>query len=129
MDTYENELKRLRALFELGIYKPDFYSKKLHDINQLDDYDSFKNIPFTYKWEIRKASVEERTTTQSKDIYGVFSSSGTTGEKTYYIYNKNDKRVHEEFVKTFFTELGIKEEYSDIILPCGIYARWEKEKY
>ena len=26
-------------------------------------------------------------------------------------------------------ELGIKEEYSDIILPCGIYARWEKEKY
>lgn len=26
-------------------------------------------------------------------------------------------------------ELGIKEEYSNIILPCGIYARWEKEKY
>ena len=26
-------------------------------------------------------------------------------------------------------ELGIKEETSDIILPCGIYARWEKEKY
>jgi short-subunit dehydrogenase len=26
-------------------------------------------------------------------------------------------------------ELGIREENSDIILPCGIYARWEKEKY
>ena len=26
-------------------------------------------------------------------------------------------------------ELGIKEENSEIILPCGIYARWEKEKY
>ena len=26
-------------------------------------------------------------------------------------------------------ELGIKEEFSNIILPCGIYARWEKEKY
>ena len=26
-------------------------------------------------------------------------------------------------------ELGIKEKNSDIILPCGIYARWEKEKY
>lgn len=26
-------------------------------------------------------------------------------------------------------ELGIKENDSDIILPCGIYARWEKEKY
>ena len=26
-------------------------------------------------------------------------------------------------------ELGIPEENTDIILPCGIYARWEKEKY
>ena len=26
-------------------------------------------------------------------------------------------------------ELGVKEENSDIILPCGIYARWESEKY
>ncbi len=25
-------------------------------------------------------------------------------------------------------ELGLKEENSDIILPCGIYARWEKDK-
>ena len=114
MGTYENELKKLRTLFEQGIYKPIFYSKKLHDIAQLDSYDSFMNIPFTYKWEIRKTSVEERTTTQSKDIYGVFSSSGTTGEKTYYIYNKKDKHVHEEFVKTFYTELEIKEGISHI---------------
>lgn len=26
-------------------------------------------------------------------------------------------------------ELGIKKNNSDIVLPCGIYARWEKEKY
>ena len=51
---YEDELKKLRILFEQGIYTPDFYSKKLHDITQLDNYDSFKNIPFTYKCEIRK---------------------------------------------------------------------------
>lgn len=110
MNTYENELTRLRELFEQGIYKPVFYSEKLHDVSQLNSYDSFQKIPFTYKWEIRKSSVEERTTTPSKDIYGVFSSSGTTGEKTYYIYNKNDKQVHEEFVRTFYAELGIKED-------------------
>lgn len=109
MDTYEKELVKLRKLFEQGIYTPTFYNKKLHDISQLSSYDSFKKIPFTYKWEVRKSSVEERTATPSKDIYGIFSSSGTTGEKTYYIYNKNDKRVHEEFVKTFYTELGIEE--------------------
>ena len=110
MGLYESELEKLRALFEQGVYKPAFYNKKLNDIAQLDNYDSFKNIPFTYKWEIRNTSVEERSTTSAKDIYGVFSSSGTTGEKTYYIYNKNDKRVHEEFVTTFFTELGVKED-------------------
>ena len=26
-------------------------------------------------------------------------------------------------------ELGIKMQHSNLILPCGIYARWEKEKY
>ncbi len=26
-------------------------------------------------------------------------------------------------------ELGIIEENSDVVLPCGVYARWEKEKY
>ena len=26
-------------------------------------------------------------------------------------------------------ELGIKTMDKNIILPCGIYARWEKEKY
>ena len=109
MNSYEKELAKLRELFEQGIYKPVFYSEKLHDISQLDSYDSFQTIPFTYKWEIRKKSVEERTTTQRKDIYGIFSSSGTTGEKTYYIYSKKDKQVHEDFVRTFYTELGINE--------------------
>ena len=62
-----------------------------------------------YKRQLRDSTIEQRTTTDSKDIYGVFSSSGTTGEKTFYIYNKKDKQVHEEFVRTFYTELGITE--------------------
>ncbi len=107
MNTYENELQKLRKLYEDGVFSPDFYRKKITDIHQLDDYAAFQTIPFTYKREIRNTTVEERTTTKPEDIYGIFSSSGTTGEKTYYIYNRNDKKVHEEFVKTFYTELGI----------------------
>lgn len=107
METYQNELRQLKQLYMDGVFSPEFYSKKLFDIHQLDDYDAFQTVPFTYKSEIRNTTVEERTTTKPEDIYGVFSSSGTTGEKTYYIYNKNDKKVHEEFVKTFYTELGI----------------------
>lgn len=110
MRTYENQLRKLRELYAGGAFSPEFYQKKISDIRQLDNYDSFQTIPFTYKREIRETTAMERTTTKAKDIYGIFSSSGTTGEKTYYIYNRNDKKVHEEFVKTFYTELGIQEE-------------------
>lgn len=106
---YDTELLELRNLYKKGIFEPEFYKNKITCIEQLDDYDAFQSIPFTYKNEIRNTSVEERSTTRPEDIYGIFSSSGTTGEKTYYIYNRNDKRVHEDFVRTFFTELGVTE--------------------
>lgn len=107
MKKYEIELQQLKKLFNEGVFSPVFYSKKLSDIHQLDDYESFCTVPFTYKSEIRNTTIEERTTTKPENIYGVFSSSGTTGAKTFYIYNCNDKKVHEEFVKTFYTELGV----------------------
>lgn len=43
------------------------------------------------------------------------------------ILNLTVNEKHKGFISS--DELGIKEEKSDIILPCGIYARWEKEKY
>ena len=106
---YTEELEKLKGLYQKGIFSPEFYSRKIKE-SSFDSYDEFLKIPFTYKYELRNSSVEQRTTTGAKDVYGVFSSSGTTGEKTFYIYNKNDKRVHEEFVRTFYTELGITEE-------------------
>lgn len=105
---YEKELEKLRNLYQDGVFRPEFYSKKLQ-VTSFDNYEEFQKIPFTYKRELRDSTIEQRTTTDSKDIYGVFSSSGTTGEKTFYIYNKKDKQVHEEFVRTFYTELGITE--------------------
>lgn len=106
---FTKELEKLKKLYKKGIYTPEFYSKKVKETS-FDSYKEFLKIPFTYKYELRNSTVEQRSTTSAKDIYGVFSSSGTTGEKTFYIYNKNDKQVHEEFVRTFFTELGITEE-------------------
>ena len=105
---YTEELEKLKMLYRMGAFSPEFYAKKI-DEKSFDNYEEFKKIPFTYKYELRNTTVEQRTTTAAKDIYGVFSSSGTTGEKTFYIYNKKDKQVHEEFVRTFYTELGITE--------------------
>ncbi len=106
---YTEELGKLKALYLDGVFPSAFYSEKIKD-NSFDSYEEFQKIPFTYKHELRNSSVEERTTTAAKDIYGVFSSSGTTGEKTFYVYSKKDKEVHEEFVRTFYSELGITEE-------------------
>ena len=115
---YNNELAKIRDLYSKGVYEPAFYKNKISDKTQFESYDAFQTIPFTYKREIRNTSVEERTTTKPGDVYGVFSSSGTTGERTYYIYNRNDKEVHEEFVKTFYTELGVtKEDIGGVMAP------------
>lgn len=104
---YEEELKRLQALWESGVFAPHFYSKKIAGGHSFESYEAFREIPFTYKHELRETSAFDRTTTKPGEIYGVFSSSGTTGDKTFYIYNKKDKEVHEEFVKCFYTELGV----------------------
>ena len=57
-------------------------------------------------------------------------SSYTTGLSMTVLENILNLTVGKKY-KGYISsdELGIKEEYSDIILPCGIYARWEKEKY
>lgn len=57
-------------------------------------------------------------------------NSYTTGLSKTVLENILNLTVNSKY-KGFVSsdELGIKEEYKDIILPCGIYARWEKEKY
>lgn len=105
---YERELKQIKALFESGLYRSPFYSKKINGIEDFESYESFLKIPFMYKDDIRSCKAYERTSAKPDEVYGIFSSSGTTGEKTFYVYSKRDKQVHEEFVKEFFTEFGVK---------------------
>lgn len=99
-------MKRLEALRQNGCFKKEFYSSRLRP-DSFDSYERFCEIPFCTKEEIRATNAYERTSSDGGDVYGIFSSSGTTGEKTYYIYSREDKRVHEEFVRTFFSQIGI----------------------
>lgn len=107
---FDKELNAIKELYRSGKYDSVFYRARITDESQLESYEGFQSIPFMYKRELRNSTVMERTTTEKKDIFGVFSSSGTTGEKTFYVYSKKDKQVHEEFVKTFYTELEITED-------------------
>ncbi|MBQ9003606.1 MAG: phenylacetate--CoA ligase family protein [Eggerthellaceae bacterium] len=104
---YENEMERLLELYMSGLYGSPYYAKQVSGKDCFTSYEQFQSIPFSYKEDIRESSIMDRTATKSGDIFGIFSSSGTTGNKTYYIYNKKDKIVHESFVKTYLTEIGI----------------------
>jgi len=122
---FEIELQKLQKLYDDGVFDKEFYNQKIQCRNNLTSYDLFRKIPLTYKKELRSSSVFERTSSKPGDIYGVFSSSGTTGEKTYYIYSKKDKSVHEEFVKEFYNRLEIeKEDIGGVFAPIdtGVMA-------
>lgn len=74
--------------------------------------------------------VEKCSQILSDDPILFLISSYTTGLSMTVLKNILNLTVGKKY-KGFVSsdELGIKEEYSNIILPCGIYARWEKEKY
>ena len=114
---YQNEMTKLKKLQAGGLFSNHFYSKRVNE-SSFENYETFKKIPFMYKQEIRNSNVFERTNTDLKDIYGIFSSSGTTGKKTFYVYNKMDKIVHRDCSKTYLSMLGLNEnDLAGIIAP------------
>ena len=74
--------------------------------------------------------VKKCTELLSDDPILFLINSYTTGLSMTVLENILNLTVNKKF-KGYISsdELGIKEENSDIILPCGIYARWEKDKY
>ena len=117
---YEYELNRLLTLYRNGLFSKKYYKDRIKGENSFSSYDEFCKIPLMDKQSIRETAVFERTNTSKSDVYGIFSSSGTTGDKTFYVYNKNDKKVHEEFVRTFFDELDISsDDIGGVMAPVG----------
>lgn len=107
---FENELKRLQYLYCSGLYNNEFYRNKIKDLDAFQSYELFQKMPFMYKQDIRNYGIYERTTAKQDEVFGLFSSSGSTGKKTLYVYTKEDKKVHEMFVNKYFSEIGIRPE-------------------
>ena len=84
-------------------------------------------------WNIEKDLfnlVEKCTNLLSDDPILFLINSYTTGLSMTVLENILRLTVNSKYNGFISSdELGIKEENSDIILPCGIYARWEKEEY
>lgn len=117
---FEAELNVLEELYRKGLFSKPYYQVRIPGPETFSSYEAFCKLPFMDKKSIRETAVFERTNTQMKDVYGVFSSSGTTGTKTFYIYNRRDKAVHEEFVRAFFQPLGVTEQdLGAVMAPVG----------
>lgn len=112
-------LATLRTLYDSGVFSSSFYRDRVTR-EQLENYAHFQTIPFTRKEDIRATSAWERTVARPGEVYGVFSSSGTTGDKTFYVYSMLDKRVHEDVVHTYLGTLGVNAtDIGAVLAPVG----------
>ena len=114
---FEKEIVLLRELHVNGLFSKPFYSIRCNK-KSFESYENFKEIKFMHKQELRDTNVFERTNSCPKDIFGIFSSRGTTGNKTYYLYNKTDKIVHSECAKTYLAMLDVTEnDLAGVMVP------------
>ncbi len=115
----QEQLQRIHSLYQEGRFQCNFYRKKLADA-RFKNYEDFSRIPFSRKEEVRESSVYDRTATPTENIFGIYSSSGTTGEKKYYVYNRHDKKIQEECARIFMNMAGIDEkDLGGILSPIG----------
>jgi len=104
----------------------DFYKNKLIGFNCSNfNLKDFENIPFTTKNELRKTLPLQRSTVDRKDIAYFFSSSGTTGHPTAYVWTKNDDKILNIVSKRAMNRVGVNEEdIALIIAPFGMPIMW-----
>lgn len=96
-----------KGYFNLAFYTDHCKKNGVH-LADVKTEEQFLKIPFTVKEDLRNTSAYDRTKTDPKDIYGVYSSNGTTGKKTFYVHSWKDHEKQAEFVRTFYSAIGMK---------------------
>ncbi len=96
-----------KGYFDIPFYQ-DACAKAGMPLSEVCTQEQFLKIPFTVKDDLRNTSPYERTRTDPKDIFGLYSSSGTTGKKTFYIHSRADHEKQDAYSREFFTRAGLK---------------------
>lgn len=76
--------------------------------------EEFLRIPFSYKSDIRANNLEKRSNHLS-NTFGIFGSSGTTGNKTYYKFSMNDRAVFDRIATKIMHRVGANDKDLGII--------------
>ena len=66
----------------------------------------FLKIPFSYKQDIRANNLEGRAN-DNYDVFGIFGSSGTTGNKTYYKFSMRDRELFDQISSRILRRVGV----------------------
>ena len=105
-------MKRAIDAIQKGYFDLPFYmnhcKKSGVNLAEVKTEEQFLKIPFTVKEDLRNTSAYDRTRTAPEDIYGLYSSNGTTGKQTFYVHSQKDHAKQAEFVRTFYPAIGMK---------------------
>lgn len=100
------------AAIQDGCFDVPFYQKRLQKsgirLSGITSLEQFLKVPFTLKDDLRTTSPYSRTNVSHEEIFGIFSSNGTTGKKTFYVYNYADRETQAKFVRTYYSAIGMK---------------------
>ena len=86
------------------------YKRKLRQagiqVREIKSLSDLEKLPFTYKEEIRATDVLERTPLDTRDIYAIYSSGGTSGTPTLYAWSEKDVAVQTYVARRVLTSVG-----------------------
>ena len=84
----KRQLELFSKILSTGGYDCEMYRNTFDFIKDKSSVseDEFLKIPFSYKNDIRNNNLEQRSNPLSP-VFGIFGSSGTTGNKTFYKFS------------------------------------------
>lgn len=119
--------ERLKSMVERVYFNVPFYRKKLQEKGiepgDIKGIDSLKDLPFTYKQDLRDNYPFGLFTVPQNQIVRLHASSGTTGKPTVVGYTQRDIQMWSEVVARSLTMADIsKEDIIQVAYGYGLFT-------
>ena len=115
---HEEQMKKFLQCVKSGYFNNPVTIERVEPLKGLSElsYDDFCHIPVMTKSDIRSTSIETRELESGRCV-GIFSSSGSTGKRTYYKFSQEDQDVFNETARELFGRLGVNSD--DVFAVCA----------
>jgi len=121
------QLERLRSLVKRVYSNVPAYRTKMQEAgimpSDIKSVDDLKNLPFTYKQDLRDNYPYGMFAVPMEDIVRIHASSGTTGKQTVVGYTAHDIDMWAECIARAFVSVGIsKGDFIQIAYGYGLFT-------